>query len=92
MEIELCGHPWDERAETTVRTALAPLAAMGVRDVYVLRFASAPTGTWRAWANLEDGRDCSVKSNRGPCETPFDELPQLLEQIHLAVLVLVAAA
>jgi len=91
MNIELTGRPWDASTEATVRAALAPLAALPVTVLYVMRFDSAATGTWRAWARLEDGRECSVKSIRGPCETPSDELPRFLEQLHLVTVALVAA-
>jgi len=91
MKIELTGRPWDASTEATVRAALAPLAALPVTVLYVMRFDSAPTGTWRAWARLDDGQECSVKSSRGPCETPSDELPRFLELLHLVAMALVAA-
>ncbi len=91
MKIELTGRPCDAASEATVREGLARLAALPVKVLYEMRFDSAATGTWRAWARLEDGREFSVKSSRGSCETPSDELPQFLELLHLAAMALVAA-
>jgi len=91
MKLELIGRPWDAATEATVRAALAPLAVSPVTVLYAMRFDSAPTGTCRAWARLEDGRECSVKSVRGPCEMPADELPEFLLDVRQAIVMLTAA-
>ncbi len=89
MEIEFTCVDLDPALEATIRAAIAPLVAAGVRDITIVQYTTPGAEAWAAWVTTRDGWSDGVVTGR-PFATLADQLPEFLEKLRRMVASLAA--
>lgn len=90
MKIEFTCVGLDPALEATIRAAIAPLEAAGVRDVTIVQYTNPGAEAWAAWVTTRDGWSDGVVTGR-PFATLADQFPEFFDKLRRMVAALGAA-